>query len=304
MNHNSNTRCGYVAIIGRPNVGKSTLLNAILGTKVSITSRKPQTTRHRILGIKTLENSQTVYVDTPGLHRKAKHLINRLMIQTAIRVIADVDIIIFVIDARYWKEEDEFVLQEIIKTKRPLILVLNKIDTLKDQTSLLSILENRRKKLAQYGLENIPMIPVAATSKRNMSELEKVIAKELPENPHFFPDDQLTDRSERFMAAEFIREKLMRQLGQEVPHELAVEIEEFKMKNKILHISAIIWVERSGQKKIVIGENGEVLKQTGILARQEIEAFFDEKVFLRLWVKIKRGWTDDDRALLSLGYKE
>lgn len=301
---NNNSRCGYVAIIGRPNVGKSTLLNAILGTKISITSRKPQTTRHRILGIKTLDNIQTVYVDTPGLHQNAKHLINRLMIQTAIRAIADVDIIIFVIDARYWKEEDDFVLQEIIKTKQPVILVLNKIDRLNDPGSILPTLQDRRKKLAKLGLENIPMVPVAAKTGRNIDELEKVIGKELPENPHFFPDDQLTDRSERFMAAEFIREKLMRQLGQEVPHELAVEIEEFKMEKKILRISAIIWVERPGQKKIVIGENGEVLKHTGTLARQEIEAYFDQKVFLRLWVKIKRGWTNDERVLLSLGYGE
>jgi GTP-binding protein Era len=301
---NNNSRCGYIAIVGRPNVGKSTLLNAILGTKVSITSRKPQTTRHRILGIKTLDNVQTVYVDTPGLHRKAKHLINQYMIQTAIHAIADVDIIIFVIDARYWKEEDDFVLQEIMKTKQPVILVLNKIDRLNDPASLLRTLEDRRKKLANLGLENIPMVPVAANSGRNIAELEKVIAKELPENPHFFPDDQLTDRSERFMAAEFIREKLMRQLGQEVPHELAVQIEEFKVKKKILHISAIIFVERPGQKKIVIGENGDVLKHTGTLARQDMEAYFDQKVFLRLWVKIKRGWTDDERALLSLGYGE
>lgn len=296
------SRCGYIALVGRPNVGKSTLLNTILGEKVSITSRKPQTTRYRILGIKTDGLDQAIYVDTPGLHRDLKHTINHLMIKTAIDAIADVDVIIFVVDARYWREDDDFVLQEVIKTKRPLIIVLNKIDRFEDADSLLPKLQEMNAKLFALGLESVPLVPVSAKTGKNINELEQLVANRLPENPHFFPDDQLTDRGDRFMAAELIREKLMRQLGQEIPHELAVEIEEFKTKNNVLHIHAIIWVERPGQKKIVIGESGAVLKTVGRSARIDMENIFGKKVFLQMWVKVKRGWMDDERALISLGH--
>lgn len=298
------THCGYVAIIGRPNVGKSTLLNKILGEKVTITSRKPQTTRHRILGIKTENNMQAVYIDTPGVHIDPVHKINEVMIRTAIDAISDVDIIVFVIDARKWTKEDEYVLQEIKRSKRPWILVLNKIDRLESPETLLPLLEEFQKKLSSEGFENIPLVPISAKNGKNILELEQLVLRHLPESQFYFAEDQLTDRSEKFMAAELIREKLMRYLGQEVPHELTVEIEHFKVKNQVLHISAIIWAQRDGQKIIIIGEKGEGLKNIGRLARLDMEKIFGQKVFLQLWVKVKRGWMDDDRALASLGYGE
>lgn len=293
------TRCGYVAIIGRPNVGKSTLLNHILGQKISITSRKPQTTRHRILGIKTEDNVQTVYVDTPGLHKDAKKALNRYMNRAAAQVMESVDVIIFMVDGLNWKNDDEWILKKLTHAHCPVILVINKIDKVTDKENLLPFIEKLNQKLSFAHI-----FPMSALKDENVAQLEKLVASFLPENPYFFPDDQITDVSERFLAAEIIREKLMRSLGQELPYALTVEIELFKQEEKLIHIAAIIWVERLGQKAIVIGKDGTVLKKVGTLARKELEFLFANKIFLQLWVKVKESWSDNERALRSLGYSD
>lgn len=294
-----NSHCGFVAIIGRPNVGKSTLLNYILGQKISITSRKPQTTRHRILGIKTADNVQTIYVDTPGLHLQAKRALNRYMNRTAVRALQDVDVVLFMIDSLKWQEDDEWVLKKLSSLNCPVLLVINKVDQIEDKERLLPHMQALAEKA---NFNNV--IPISAIQGTNVDKLETLIGSLLPENPHFFPDDQITDASERFMAAEIIREKLIRSLGQEVPYALTVEIEKFKQEEKILHISAIIWVEKMGQKAIVIGKEGSVLKKVGTRARKELEFLFENKIFLQLWVKVKESWSDNERALRSLGYQD
>lgn len=293
------SRCGYVAIIGRPNVGKSTLLNRILGQKLSITSHKPQTTRHQILGIKTDGDVQAVYVDTPGIHKKTTRAINRYMNRAALQTLEMVDVIGFVVEAMHWTDEDEWILNKLKKLSLPIILIVNKVDEVKPKSELLPYLKTVTEKM-----DFIDVVPVAALKGDNVKLLEAVIAKYLPENPHMFPDDQLTDRSNRFLASELIREKIMRNVHQEVPYGVAVEIEEFKVEKKILRITALIWLEREGQKAIVIGEKGQQLKRIGQQARIEMERLFDQKVFLQLWVKVKENWSDDDRALKSLGYGE
>lgn len=303
MNHKT-TYCGYISILGRPNVGKSTLVNRILGEKVSITSRKPQTTRHRILGIHTVANKQALLLDTPGLHLNAKHEINKAMIKTAQQSMIDVDALVFVIDARYWTKEDDYVLQLMQKMNCKLIIAVNKIDKVKDKDTLLPLLQELHEKFQQAGCMNFELVPISAKTGHNVPELEKLIMQQLPQGPFFFPEDQITDRGMRFMAAELIREKLMRYLGEEVPHKLAVEIEQYKYDGNLLRVSALIWVESKGQKKIVIGAKGERLKEIGRLARIDIENITEHKVFLQLWVKVKSGWTDDLRAITSLGYKE
>lgn len=291
--------CGYVAIIGRPNVGKSTLLNRILGQKLSITSHKPQTTRHQILGIKTEGNVQAVYVDTPGIHKKTTREINKYMNRAALQALEMVDVIGFVVEALKWTEEDEWILNKLKKLSLPIILIINKVDEVTPKSELLPYLQTVTQKI-----NFVDVVPVAALKGDNVGVLETVIAKQLPENPHFFPDDQLTDRSERFLASELIREKIMRNIHQEIPYSVSVEIEEFKVKKKILHVTALIWLERQGQKKILIGEKGQQLKKIGQQARIEMERLFDQKIFLQLWVKVKEGWSDDARALKSLGYGE
>ncbi|CAN5261594.1 GTPase Era [soil metagenome] len=300
---NNVTHCGYVALIGRPNVGKSTLLNRLLGQKLSITSRKPQTTRHRILGIQTLENQQIVFVDTPGIHKQTQHALNQYMVSAATSTMEDVDVLIFVVDARYWTHEDDNVLERLQTIRKhhpkmPVLLVLNKVDRVLDKQSLLPQLESWQQKF-----EFAEMIPLSAKSGFNVENLQKALTKYIPEGPFFFPEDQVSDRSERFFAAEMVREKLMRYTGDEVPYGLTVEIEEFKLKNNILHVSALIWVERAGQKTIIIGKEGAMMKEIGRLARLDMERMFEHKVFLRLWVKVKEGWSDDARALKSLGYE-
>lgn len=291
--------CGYVAIIGRPNVGKSTLLNHILGQKISITSRKPQTTRHRVLGIKTTNHVQSIYIDTPGLQDLQKSAITRIMNKTVTDAIADVDVILFMIDGLKWTKGDQQVLARLAKVKVPVLLVINKIDLLERKDSLLPYIDDfgRMEKFSD-------IIPVSAKSGLHVDELEKSIESLLPTAPALFPDDQITDRNERFLAAEMIREKLMRRLGQEIPYALTVEIEDFKQEKNIINISALIWVERDSQKSIVIGKQGEELKQVGIQARKDMEQMFGQKVFLRLWVKVKNKWSDDERALRHLGYTE
>ena len=291
------TRCGYVAIVGRPNVGKSTLLNHILGQKLAITSRKPQTTRHTLLGIKTEGGVQAVYVDTPGLHKDNEKALNRFMNKSASQALRDVDVVLFVVDRLRWTDEDEMVLERVRHVQCPVLLVVNKVDRLEDKKQLLPHLEWLTTQLPEA-----EVVPVSALQGRNIEHLEALIAERLPQSEHFYPDDQLTDRSSRFLAAELIREKVMRQLGAEIPYQVTVEIEQFKQEGKILHIHALILVEREGQKKIIIGDGGERMKKIGQEARLDMQKLFGSKIMLNMWVKVKRGWSDDERALKSLGY--
>ncbi|MBP8172303.1 MAG: GTPase Era [Pseudomonas sp.] len=291
------TRCGYVAIVGRPNVGKSTLLNHILGQKLAITSRKPQTTRHNMLGIKTEGSVQAVYVDTPGLHKNGEKALNRYMNKTAAAALKDVDVVIFVVERTRWSEEDQMVLERIQYVQGPVIVAINKTDRIEDKSELMPHLE-----WLQQQLPNAIIVPISAQHGHNLEALEQQVANHLPESEHFFPEDQITDRSSRFLAAELVREKIMRQLGAELPYQITVEIEEFKQQGRTLHIHALILVERDGQKKIIIGDKGERIKRIGMEARKDMEVLFDSKVMLNLWVKVKGGWSDDERALRSLGY--
>lgn len=295
----SEQRCGYVAIVGRPNVGKSTLLNHILGQKLSITSRKPQTTRHQVLGIKTEGDTQVVYVDTPGLHLKEAKAINRFMNKAASSALKGVDLVLFVVDRDRWTEEDDLVLSRLSSQDCPVVLVINKVDRIEEKAQLLPLIEQLQ---ARGEFANV--VPVSALRGHNREDLEALISGYLPVGPHMFPADQITDRSERFLAAELVREKIMRQLGEEVPYAMTVEIEEFKSSPRLIEISALILVERPGQKKILIGEGGSRLRQIGTEARKDMEKAFDSKVMLRLWVKVKSGWSDDERALRSLGYTD
>ena len=292
-------RCGYVAIVGRPNVGKSTLLNYLLGQKISITSRKPQTTRHRVLGIKTEGNHQIIFVDTPGLHRAEERAINRYMNRAASSTLRDVDVVLFVVDRTAWTEEDDMVLDRVVQSGLPTLLVVNKVDLLQDKAVLLPRLQALAEKAPFAAI-----VPVSALRRQNLADLEQEILRLLPESDHFFPEEQITDRSQRFLAAEIVREKIMRQLGDELPYAATVEIEAFSREGDLLHISAVIFVERKGQKKILIGEGGSRLRSIGSEARRDMEALFDSRVMLRLWVKVKSGWSDDERALRSLGYDE
>ncbi|WP_061243152.1 GTPase Era [Pseudomonas composti] len=291
------TRCGYVAIVGRPNVGKSTLLNHILGQKLAITSRKPQTTRHNMLGIKTEGEIQAVYVDTPGLHKHNDKALNRYMNRSATTALKDVDVVVFVVDRMRWTDEDQLVLEKVQHVKCPILLAVNKADRLEDKSELLPHLNWLAEQLPQAEI-----VPISALQGQNLDTLEKLVGEHLPESEHFYPEDQITDRSSRFLAAELIREKIMRQLGAELPYQITVEIEEFKQEGRILHIHGLILVERDGQKKIIIGDKGERIKRIGQDARKDMETMFDSKVMLNLWVKVKGGWSDDERALRSLGY--
>lgn len=292
-------RCGYVAIVGRPNVGKSTLLNRLIGQKISITSRKPQTTRHRILGIKTVDGAQLVFVDTPGVHRDGKRAINRHMNRTALAAIQDVDAVVFVVDGLEWTDEDQLVLDALKDSATPVILALNKVDTLPQKEVLLPYLQQLGEKM-QFA----EVFPLSAQKGTNVDVLENKLIELLPESAPIYAEDQVTDRSERFLAAEFIREKLMRSLGQEIPYALTVEIEQFKMDGALRRVAAVIFVEREGQKRIVIGKAGQGLKEVGRQAREQMERTFGSKVFLELWVKVRAGWSDDERALRSLGYTD
>ncbi len=290
-------RCGYIALVGRPNVGKSTLLNRILGQKISITSRRPQTTRHRVLGIKSQPTAQLIYVDTPGIHDFSGRAMNRHMNRTASSVLQDVDVVVFLVDGLHWTADDDLVLKKLGQITSPVILAVNKIDLLGNREELLPRLQALSEK---YRFLHI--IPISAGKGDNVEELEAAIERLLPQAPPLFPEDQVTDRSVRFLAAELVREKLFRKLGKELPYGLTVEIEQFKSDTNITHIHALIWVERKSQKYIVIGKQGRMLKEVGIEARRDIEALIDGKVNLKLWVKVKEGWADDERALHSLGY--
>jgi GTP-binding protein Era len=292
-------RCGYVAIVGRPNVGKSTLMNRILGQKLSIVTAKPQTTRQRITGIKSTPGGQVVYVDTPGIHLAAKRALNRYMNRIAQAAFHDVDLVLFMVEADRWTREDEFVARALTSVGAPVWLVLNKIDLVADKSRLLRFVSE------DVGAERFPeTLMIAARTGDGVADLERRVFEVLPFSRPLYDEDQFTDRSERFLAGELVREQLMRRLHQELPYALTVEIEEFRREKDLLRIGAIVWVERAGQKQIVIGKKGSVLKQVGTAARHEIEKLFDEKVFLRLWVKVSRDWSDSERALRQFGYDE
>ena len=295
----NSSKFGFVALIGRPNVGKSTLMNHLIGQKVSITSRRPQTTRNRVLGIDTQGEYQAVFVDTPGLHKEEKRAINRLMNRAAESALGDVELILLVVDATLWTDDDEMVFSKIENTKVPVVLVINKIDKLHDKATLLPLIERLSKRVSFKAI-----VPVSALRSTNLDDLKKLVFESLPEGPHCFSEDSITDRSSRFMAAELIREKLMRQMGDELPYSATVEIEDFKEEENLLRISAVILVERLGQKKMVIGAGGSRIKRIGTDARIDMEKLFDCKVFLNLFVKVKAGWADDERALKSLGYAD
>jgi len=270
----NNQRFGFVAIVGRPNVGKSTLMNRILGKKISITSKKPQTTRHRILGIKTMDDIQVVYVDTPGLHTKEKKAMNRYLNRAALTSMQDVNLILFVVEVGAWSTEDDWVLKQLQSADAPVILVVNKIDKLSDRLRLLPYMEAASKRFDFHKL-----IPLSAAKGDQVLELEQQIIACLPEDVHYFDPDQFTDRSDRFMATEILREKLTRMLGEELPYAITVTLEAFKEEKELIKIAAIIWVERETQKAIVIGKNGARLKEIATKARVDMEKYFEKKVF-------------------------
>lgn len=292
--------CGFIAIVGRPNVGKSTLLNQLLGQKVSITSRKPQTTRHRIMGIHTEGQYQAIYVDTPGLHMEEKRAINRLMNRAASSSIGDVEMVIFVVEGTRWTADDEMVLNKLKDGKVPVLLAINKVDNITDKSILLPHLQF----LGQQ-MNFMDVVPISAEKGSNVDTIASIVRKRLPQAEHHFPEDYITDRSQRFMASEIIREKLMRFLGAELPYSVTVEIEQFVTNERGgLTINGLILVEREGQKKMVIGNKGAKIKTIGTEARRDMEEMFEAKIHLELWVKVKSGWADDERALRSLGYTD
>ncbi|EMH0747017.1 GTPase Era [Proteus mirabilis] len=292
------TYCGFIAIVGRPNVGKSTLLNQLLGQKVSITSRKPQTTRHRIMGIDTDGAYQAIYVDTPGLHIEEKRAINRLMNRAASSSIGDVELVIFVVEGTNWTPDDEMVLNKLKSLRCPVLLAINKVDNVTDKTKLLPHIG-----FLSQQMDFLDVVPISAEKGMNVDTIAKIVRNCLPEAIHHFPEDYITDRSQRFMASEIIREKLMRFLGEELPYSVTVEIEQFVTNDRGGYdIHGLILVEREGQKKMVIGNKGSKIKKIGTEARMDMEDLFENKVHLELWVKVKAGWADDERALRSLGY--
>lgn len=291
--------CGFVALIGRPNVGKSTLMNHLLKQKISITSRKPQTTRHRILGINTTAAGQAIYMDTPGMHGNEQKALNRYLNRTAETTLLGVDVIVWLIDGLSWHEYDEVIFKKLEQAGLPVILAANKVDKVKDKEDILTFFAE-----AQHRFPFAHMIPISALKSTNLEELEGLIMGMLPESDLIYPEDQITDRPERFLCAEIVREKLTRRLGDELPYAITVEIERYEEKPHITKIYAIIWVERLGQKTIVIGDNGEMLKKVGTDARLDIEKLLDKKVYIQLWVKVKKGWSDNERALQSLGFND
>lgn len=296
---NQARRCGYVAIVGRPNVGKSTLLNYILGMKLSITSRKPQTTRHQILGVKTIKNIQAIYVDTPGIHQRRGTAINKYMNRAATSVLNDVDVVLFVVQAKKWTEEDQAILEKLKLVNCPVVLVVNKTDKLESKKELLPEIQQ----LSSY-YDFTEIIPVSALNGSNVDVLQQKVSLLLPENDAIYPDDQVTDRSMRFLASEIIREKLIRELGQELPYTSAVVIDKYDEDESIIRIHATIFVESAGQKAIIIGKKGSRLKSIGTKAREDISKMAESKVYLNLWVKVREGWSNDERALRGLGYGE
>jgi GTP-binding protein Era len=291
--------CGMVALVGRPNVGKSTLLNRLVGERVSITSQRPQTTRHRILGIRTRERGQIVYVDTPGLHRDVQKPLNRYMNRIARGSLEGVDCILLVIAAQGWVEADSYPLELVRGQRCPVILVINKIDRLAARAELLPLIE-----AVSHKMDFAEIVPVSALKGSNLADLEDAILRHLPVQPPLYAAEQLTDKNERFLAAEFIREQVFRGFGQEVPYSATVRIDQFRHSQGTRHIEATILVEKEGQKGILIGKGGERLKTIGTRARAAMQKLFGGKVHLQLWVKVKQGWSESEQALKSLGYVE
>jgi len=290
-------KSGYVAIVGRPNVGKSTLLNALIGEKISIVSRKAQTTRHRITGIRTDDDAQFVFVDTPGFQMQHTNALNRAMNRGVTQALADVDVVLFVIEADRFGGKDKIVLN-LLPEDKPVILVINKMDRVKDKAAFVPFLTEVAGKRSFSAI-----VPVSATNGRQLDELLGEVRKHLPHDELLFAEDEMTDKSSRFIAAEYIREKLFRLLGDELPYSTTVEIEKFEEEGALKRIFAAIVVDRPGHKAIVIGKGGETLKRIATEARQDMERLFDGKVYLEIWVKVKSGWTDDERLLKSLGYE-
>jgi GTP-binding protein Era len=292
----SDFRCGTVAIVGRPNVGKSTLLNHILGLKLSITSRKAQTTRHRLLGIHTTDEAQYLFVDTPGFQQKHINALNRTLNRTVTQVLSEVDVVLFVVEPTRFSEADRKVMA-LLPKEQPVILVINKADLVKNKGKLLPLIKEFS---AAFGFAEI--VPVSAKQNQNLNQLLAAIRKYLPQQPAIYGEDELTDRNERFLAAELIREKVFRLLGDEVPYAVTVEIEKFEQEGNLCRIHAAVIVDKESQKPMLIGKGGEKLKRISTEARQDMENLFGGKVWLEVWVKVKSGWADDERALKSLGY--
>ncbi|UXI69665.1 GTPase Era [Tahibacter amnicola] len=292
-------RCGLVALLGRPNVGKSTLLNALIGFRVSIVSPKPQTTRHRILGIATRPGAQLLFVDTPGMHASAKRAINRQLNRAARHAIEEVDVLVHVVEAGRWTDEDEQVWQAMKASGKPALLAINKVDAMKDREKLLPFIDSLTRERAYAAV-----LLVSARRRDGLDVLEREIVARLPLAPPVYGEDEITDRSERFLAAELVREQLMRQLGQELPYSCTVEIEQFGVREDgITEIGAVVWVERAGQKAIVIGAAGARLKEVGTAARLSMERLFERRIFLKLWVRVRENWSDDEAALKRFGYE-
>ena len=291
-------RCGFVAVVGRPNVGKSTLVNAILGHKISIVTPKPQTTRHRILGVDSKQDRQIIFVDTPGIHRKAGKAMNRMMNRTAANALIDADIVLFMTEANRWTAEDQNVLQRLESTSAPVMALLNKTDKVHPKEMLLRALAEMAER---YNFAEV--MPISAKREDNLDRLMKILPGFLPESAPLFPEDMITDRSQSFRAAEIIREKLMLCLHQEVPYGLTVQVERYTEDEAGIEIHAMVWVERDSQKGIVVGKNGSVLKKVGRAARLELKAQAGIPVHLELWVKVKDNWADSEKDLLRLGYE-
>ena len=291
-------RCGTATIVGRPNVGKSTLLNRLVGQKVSITASKPQTTRHRIGGVLSRGDAQIVFVDTPGIHRDRHSAMSRYLNRTARGAIDGVDVVVFMVEALRWTDEDEDIRRGLRESEKPVLLVPNKIDRVAGKAALLPYLDRFRG-----GSEFEEIIPVSARRREHLDVLVHRVRERLPVAPAMLPPDALTDRSERFLAGELVREKLTRKLDQELPYRLAVEIERFRSEKRILRIGAVVWVERASQKGIVIGKGGRVLKAVGTEARANMETLFGRRVHLDIWVKARAGWANDEKVLKSLGYE-
>ncbi len=290
------SRCGHIAIVGRPNVGKSTLLNHLVRQKISITSRKPHTTRNRILGISSADSVQCLYVDTPGLGRRRGGALERAMNETATAVVGEVDVIVLVSERLLWREEDEAVLDAVRGARAPALLAINKVDQIRDKTRLLPHIERMS---ARHDFAAI--IPIAALGGQRLELLEEKVRELLPQGPFLFPDDQVTDAGSRFLAGELVREKITRQLGDELPYQTAVEIEKFSREDGLLRINGLIIVDRPGQKRILVGGGGQRLKQIGSAARKDMEQAFGSKVMLELWVKVRGGHMREARALQGLG---
>ncbi len=296
---NITNRCGYAAIVGRPNVGKSTLLNALIGVRLAITSHKAQTTRHSILGVKSLTQGQIIYVDTPGIHERHDNAMNRYLNRTARTALLDVDVLVFVVEALRWTREDEKVLEMIREQSVPTLLAVNKVDKIPQKEALLPYLSELA---TRYDFREI--IPLSAKKGQNLQQLETAVIQALPEAANFYPEDQLTDRPEKFFAAEMVREQVTRRYAKELPYAVSVEIERFEEKDGRYLINAVIWVEKPGQKGIIIGKEGQALKEVATQARKAMQAFFDCKVHLEVWVKVKKSWSSDEAALVRLGYSD